>query len=125
MEHMNRLTSIGLVLLTALAAWLLLSVLMPTGGEAVVTVQGREVVRLPLDRDTEYRLETEYGVHTVLIRDGKVSVESAPCPDKICVHHAPVSHSGETIICLPCGVVVTVAERGGVVILPGEEADLP
>lgn len=113
---------IGGVLLAALLLWLCLSFLIPRGAEAVVTVQGREVVRLPLGTDTGYRLETEYGTHFIRVSDGAVSVEAAPCPDKICVHHAPVSQSGETIICLPCSVVVTVVGAGDDVMLPEEEA---
>ena len=43
-------------------------------------------------------------------------MEWADCPDQICVNHRPVSRNGESIICLPNEVVVSV--KGG------EEAEL-
>ena len=116
---------IGGLLLAALALWLILALCVPRGAEAVVTVGGAEVVRLPLSKDTEYALETDFGTHMIVVRDGQVSVRSAPCPDKICVRHAPVSRRGETIICLPCGVVVTVAARGDVVLTSDGEVTTP
>lgn len=116
---------IGGLLLTSLLLWLALTLCVPRGAEAVVTVDGKEAARLPLGKNTEYALETDFGTHKIVVRDGQVSVESAPCPDLICVHHAPVSRRGETIICLPCGVVVTVVSHGDAVILPGEEVTDP
>lgn len=46
------------------------------------------------------------------IKNGKASVIHADCPDKICVHHSPVSKKGETIVCLPHKVVIEVMGRG-------------
>lgn len=116
---------IGGLLLTALFVWVILSLCVPHGAEAVVTVGGSEAVRLPLDKDTDYLLETDFGTHTVIVQDGQVSIASAPCPDLICVHHAPVSQRGETIICLPCGVVVTVVAHGDAVLTSNREVTMP
>ena len=44
----------------------------------------------------------------VIIEDGKVYVKSADCKNQVCVHHAAISHPGETIVCLPNRVVITV-----------------
>ena len=35
----------------------------------------------------------------------------ADCPDKICVHMRPIRYAGESILCLPHRLAVTV--RGG------------
>jgi hypothetical protein len=85
----------------------------PRGAEAVVSVNGDEHVRLPLSCDTEYELVLD-GVHThtIVVSEGEVSVSYAVCPDRICVHHAPVARSGETVVCLPYRVSVTVEEGG-------------
>jgi len=48
------------------------------------------------------------GVCILVIKDGKADMISAECPDHICVHHAPISHKGETIVCLPNRVVVEI-----------------
>lgn len=44
----------------------------------------------------------------IVINNGKVAMEWADCPDQICVHHIPISKNGESIICLPNHVVVSV-----------------
>jgi hypothetical protein len=38
-------------------------------------------------------------------------MEAADCRDQICVHHIPISGSGESIICLPHKLVVTVTGK--------------
>ena len=76
-----------------------------------MTVQqnGQTVTVLPLDTDTDYIVTgTDGASNTVRIRDGRVSVCAASCPDGLCVRHRAVSRAGESIICLPNRVVVTV-----------------
>lgn len=47
----------------------------------------------------------------VMVIDGaKVYMESADCPNQICVHHSSISHKGETIICLPNRVVIEIVD---------------
>lgn len=46
----------------------------------------------------------------LVISDGKADMESADCPNQICVHHSAISHTGETIVCLPNRVVIEVVE---------------
>ena len=47
-----------------------------------------------------------------VIRDGRAYMESATCPDGICVDHRPIYRNGESIVCLPNGVVITVIVDG-------------
>ncbi len=75
---------------------------------AIVTIDGAEYVRLPLDTDTTVTLPTG---HAVTVRDGEVSVTSAPCPDRICLKTPPARSSGGSIICLPEKVVITIAQE--------------
>lgn len=44
----------------------------------------------------------------VVIEDGAARMEWADCPDQICVNHRAVSKNGESIICLPNRVVITI-----------------
>lgn len=46
----------------------------------------------------------------LIISDGKADMESADCPNQICVHHGAISHTGETIVCLPNRVVIEIVE---------------
>ena len=39
-------------------------------------------------------------------------MENASCPDGICVSHRPIFRDGESIVCLPNRVVITVVSDG-------------
>ena len=82
-----------------------------TGSEAnvVVTIDGEEYARYPLTNDYTEKIEFEDGAYNVLsISGGYANVTEASCPDQICVKHAKISYSGETIVCLPNKLVVTI-----------------
>ncbi len=78
------------------------------GRTVCVTVDGEEVMTLNLREDTERDIVTEKGTNHLVIHDGEVSVDRADCENQICVHHIPISKRGESIVCLPHGVVVTI-----------------
>ncbi len=81
-------------------------------GEVEVAVDGEVVMTLPLSEDTEVTIEgVDGGENLLVIQDGTAKIESASCPDGICVRHYAISRDGESIICLPNRVVVTI--RGG------------
>ena len=69
---------------------------------------------LQLLKTTDEYSEVEIDVNDknkVLIKDRKVRMEDADCPDQICVNHRAISRDGESIICLPNQTIVTI--RGG------------
>lgn len=79
-----------------------------------IEVDSITVAVLPLDEDTVYDVEINSKItNTVEIKDEKVSVLSADCPDKICVNHRKISKSGESIICLPNKVVISIEGESG------------
>ena len=93
---------IGLALL-----WMGIQMLRPVadGAVLVVTVDHRVYGRFSLNVDQEIRV----GETNVLrIENRTVRVVHATCPDQHCVLHAPVSRAGESIVCLPAKVVVSV-----------------
>ena len=45
---------------------------------------------------------------TVHIESGKVWVTDADCHDKICEHTGVISRAGESIVCLPHGIVISI-----------------
>ncbi len=75
------------------------------GTEVSVTVDGKEHYKGSLFVEKELQIGEG---NTLLIRNGKADMTEADCPDQICVKHEPISHAGETIICLPNRVVVTI-----------------
>lgn len=71
----------------------------------LVTVKGADFGTYRLDEDHTVDIE---GKNTLVIKDGAAYMEEADCPDQICVHHREISRNGESIICLPNQVVVSV-----------------
>lgn len=97
----------------ALAAYLWLS---PRRGAVVeISVAGRVTETLPLDVDAQRLIAGEGGVNRLVIENGTVWIAEADCPDALCVHHAPISRPGQSILCLPHRVAVTVAGDGAVI----------
>lgn len=61
------------------------------------------------DRTVEIRTgESGEELNLLVIKDGKAFMETATCPDGICAAHKPIFREGESIVCLPHRVVVTV-----------------
>lgn len=96
------------VLAVAFLLWFLLGY-RKTGPEVEITVDGALYGTYSLEEEREIPIETAGVITNVLvIEDGKADMIRADCLDKLCVHQAAVSHVGETIVCLPNRVVVTV-----------------
>ena len=79
----------------------------------VIEINGEEIGRYSLNENRELELETyNGGSNIVVIKDNEVTVTEASCPDKICVNHKAIKYNGETIICLPNRMMVTIESAG-------------
>ena len=79
------------------------------GATVVVSVDGSEVISLPLSEDTTYNIGGYHGSENILeIKDGKAHLTGASCPDKLCVNMGYISKEGQSIICLPNKVVIEI-----------------
>ena len=96
---------IGLIL--ALCIWLSVWLLWP--GEPAQTVkvisQGKLLYTLPLNQDTQITVTTDLGTNVITVKDGKVAVTQADCPDHYCMDRGFCS-SGAQIVCLPNRLVL-------------------
>ena len=93
---------------------MLIMALRPAAGDGIVeiTVDGAVYQQMPLAQDAEVEIAGySGGEHRLIIDGGVVHMESASCPDGICVRHRPISKDGESIICLPNRVVVTIYSK--------------
>ena len=54
------------------------------------------------------KIPGKVGECILIIKDGEAYIQEADCPNQICVHHSPVSHKGETIVCLPNRVIIEI-----------------
>ena len=98
-----------MILGVLLAAALLYLFLRPgaAGGWVVVTRDGVETARYPLGQDRTVTIgDGDYNV--LEIRDGAAAVTEANCGDHTCVRMGAISRDGETIVCLPHHLIVSI-----------------
>lgn len=97
---------ISALLLLALAV-LLVGVLTRVDGDSVeITLEGRVVATYPLYQNGEYSLNG--GTNILVIKDGEAYLSYADCPDGVCINTGRIRFVGESIICLPNRLVITV-----------------
>lgn len=82
-----------------------------SGKYVQVEIDGKIVQTVKLDEDFEKQYSTNGETNTLTIKDGKAKITQANCPDKICANHMAISRNGESIICLPHKLVVTVVNE--------------
>lgn len=80
-------------------------------GQVVITLDGQPYGTYDLDSDREVEIRGDDFYNLVRIEGAVVTMASSDCHNQVCVEHAPISHSGESIICLPHKLVVTI--KGG------------
>lgn len=81
-------------------------------GWVVVSRDGIVEERLPLSEDARLLLQDASGNENLLvIEGGSARLEDADCPDRLCVRQGAISRSGESIICLPHKLVITIEGR--------------
>ncbi len=80
-----------------------------TGNYAIVSVDGVETARYDLKEDIEVDIIGVHGGRNhLVIQNGVADVTDATCPDELCVNQKEISKTGETIVCLPNRVVVSI-----------------
>lgn len=80
------------------------------GAYVTVTVDSVEVARYSLSDDGTYPLNG--GTNTLVISEGTARICDANCPDKLCVNQGAVHYTGQSIVCLPNKLIVTVHNAG-------------
>lgn len=101
------------VLLFVSALSVALMLVFRRGGDRVaVEIDGSLVCEYSLAENGEYPLNG--GTNILVIENGEAYLRYADCPDKVCVNTGKISYVGQTIVCLPNRVTVTVIGGGGV-----------
>lgn len=97
------------VLVLAAAFWLIPRAVGIFGNSKAqklrITVSGKEYGVYSLDEDQVIKIGD---TNVCEIKDKKVTMISAECPDQLCIHQGPICLQGETIVCLPNKVVLEV-----------------
>ncbi|MCD8108413.1 MAG: NusG domain II-containing protein [Oscillospiraceae bacterium] len=102
-----------LILLAAIIAialglfWVEKSRTFQDGTTVVITLSGETYAEVSLSGSKKVEIPVE-GLLTVVIDGGEVYVTDSTCPDGLCERSGAISKSGESIVCLPNGVVVKI-----------------
>ncbi|HHT27769.1 MAG TPA: hypothetical protein GXZ82_11030 [Firmicutes bacterium] len=75
---------------------------------AVITVDGKDVVQLPLDQDTKYQVPVTGRSFVVQVENNRVRVLEADCPDQVCVLTGHISRVGQAVVCVPNRVTIRI-----------------
>jgi hypothetical protein len=78
-------------------------------GRTVVIEEANEVFgTYPLSEDRVIEVPGILGVSTVVIENGEVYMKDSPCPNKVCIDMGRKSKKGDTIICIPNRIYITI-----------------
>ena len=106
--HRNDAILIAVLLVLGGALALFLYATRQAGGIVSVQIDGETVMELPLNEDARLVLGEGAHTNTLVIQDGAAQVVEASCPDQICVNYGAIRYEGESIVCLPHRLIVTV-----------------
>lgn len=102
---------LGTVLVLALVSFIIVrSVNSEPATRVEVTVDSDITETYPIGEDGDYEVVGYDGTGKVYfsVSNGTVDVTSADCPNHICVNHRPISRAGESIVCLPNRVIISL-----------------
>lgn len=104
---------IVLVAVAAAAVLLLLcgKLLYPAAvnGAVEITVNGELYESFPLQENRTLTVKApDGGYNTIIFENGAVRIADADCPDRLCVKQGSIQRHGQTVVCLPHGLVITV-----------------
>ena len=100
-----------LPLFLILLLFVIISGLFRSEGDRVeVTKNGEYIMTISLLEDGEYNIDEG---NTIVVEGGEAYMSYADCPDETCILTGRISYVGESIICLPNRVAVTVIGSGG------------
>lgn len=78
----------------------------PDGSSVLIYVDGELYAEKSLNENSVTDID---GLMQVVIENGKAYVKNSVCPNGACEHSAPVSASGESIICLPNKIMIKIS----------------
>lgn len=81
------------------------------GNKIIVNIDG-DIKEYSLSDRREIVLNNNDGGHNLLVIDGgSAYIKEADCHNQICVRHKPIYKNGESIICVPNNISITVVSN--------------
>ena len=97
---------VSVLLLLTLGFLLFTNLNKEDGAYVEIEVDGSAVGKYPLSKNGVYTLNG--GTNTLTIKDGNAYMTESNCPDHTCENTGKVKYVGQTIVCLPNKLTITV-----------------
>lgn len=79
------------------------------GALVEVSVEGKVVDTFHLNENVDIVIRGyNGGTNHLIIKDGGAFISEASCPDKVCVRQGTIRERGQSIVCLPNKMIVTI-----------------
>lgn len=104
----NRYDAAVIAVVCALAVLSALLVFTRNSGAYYTVEYDGESLTCPLNEEKTIYITSHGHSLTVAASNGEVFVEDSDCPDRVCVKTGRISRSGQTIVCVPAGVIAMV-----------------
>ncbi len=109
---MKRGDKILIIIILAIIGISLFQILKPDKVNKILIIRsdGKVIKQINLNtsKDTEFVVKSREGHLTVEIKNGKVRVINSTCKDKLCIKEGWISRSGESIVCLPNRISISI-----------------
>ena len=113
MDQLKRKLCLGDVIVISLVSILVLAafsyqVLCRSSGDVCTVRTDTDEFTLDLNEDKELPLVSCGISLTIIVDGGEAWVVESSCPDAVCVHSGRISKSGQSIVCVPAKVSLTI-----------------
>ncbi len=95
----------ALILIVCLGASLAFLAPGEVSTRAQITSHGKIIKTVDLRIDQEFTVDNGEGYNVITVKDGKIGVSEATCPDHYCMKRG-YCNSGTEIVCLPNRLVI-------------------
>lgn len=72
--------------------------------KALIYKEGKVISEISLEKDQK----TVIGPLAIEVKDNKIRVADADCPNHICVHSGFISEPGQSVVCLPNKMLIEI-----------------
>jgi len=106
----------ALVLLAALSLFLVFLRMPSQNVTAVISLDGTvkdKIALTGLSEPITFEYQNLGYRNIVRAENGRIRVEAADCPDKVCLNTGWISRPGQSIICLPAHLVIRIEGTNG------------
>ena len=81
------------------------------GDWVVVTVNQKEIIRLPLNQDQITHVKGPLGLTEIEVKKGRARIARSPCKSKVCIKSGYIRYADRLAACIPNRVVVRIVGK--------------